>query len=154
MRFYVDSDWYEWRLDRWRERQAVSGSAPVGNAAVRAAVLAGPSAATPGDAAQPDVAAVTEAPAAAAAAGGAREFDAAAAAAEAANAGGVAPAPTGTDANAMVHMDGGFGIEAATYDRLFPYQQVGVKWMWELHLQRAGGASSDLHSLFAYLVLA
>jgi hypothetical protein len=49
--------------------------------------------------------------------------------------GGVAAA-----AQAMVRIDGGFSMPAALYDRLFPYQQVGVKWMWELHLQRAGGA--------------
>jgi SNF2 family DNA or RNA helicase len=39
----------------------------------------------------------------------------------------------------MVRFDGGFALQASTYDRLFPYQQVGVKWLWELHVQRAGG---------------
>lgn len=40
---------------------------------------------------------------------------------------------------ASVSFDGGLSLPAPLYDRLFPYQQVGVQWMWELHLQRAGG---------------
>jgi hypothetical protein len=38
-----------------------------------------------------------------------------------------------------VRFDGGFSIPARIYGQLFPYQQVGVKWLWELHTQRAGG---------------
>jgi hypothetical protein len=38
-----------------------------------------------------------------------------------------------------VRFDGGFAMPARTYDQLFPYQQVGVKWLWELHVQRTGG---------------
>lgn len=45
----------------------------------------------------------------------------------------------GQKGEALIHFDGGFQLPASTYDRLFPYQQVGVKWLWELHLQRAGG---------------
>jgi hypothetical protein len=39
-----------------------------------------------------------------------------------------------------VTFDGGYRVPAKLFDRLFPYQQVGVQWLWELHLQRAGGA--------------
>lgn len=41
----------------------------------------------------------------------------------------------------VVGYDGGFQMPAALFRRLFPYQQVGVQWLWELHLQRAGGAA-------------
>ena len=30
-------------------------------------------------------------------------------------------------------------MPAKVYDLLFPYQQTAIKWMWELHTQRAGG---------------
>lgn len=40
----------------------------------------------------------------------------------------------------VVTFDGGFQLPSALFRRLFPYQQVGVQWLWELHLQRAGGA--------------
>lgn len=40
----------------------------------------------------------------------------------------------------VVTFDGGFQLPASLFGRLFPYQQVGVQWLWELHLQRAGGA--------------
>ena len=29
------------------------------------------------------------------------------------------------------------------YTRLFDYQKTGVKWLWELHTQRAGGIIGD-----------
>lgn len=32
---------------------------------------------------------------------------------------------------------------ADIYDRLFDYQKTGVKWLWELHTQRAGGIIGD-----------
>jgi hypothetical protein len=44
------------------------------------------------------------------------------------------------DGKGTVSFDGGLSLPAALYDRLFPYQQVGVQWMWELHMQRTGGA--------------
>ena len=28
-------------------------------------------------------------------------------------------------------------------DRLFPYQRIGIRWMWELHRQNAGGIVGD-----------
>jgi SNF2 family DNA or RNA helicase len=39
---------------------------------------------------------------------------------------------------AIVH-EGGLEIPAWVNDRLFPYQRTGVRWMWELHCQGAGG---------------
>jgi len=35
--------------------------------------------------------------------------------------------------------EGGLEIPAWVNDRLFPYQRTGVRWMWELHCQGAGG---------------
>ena len=35
--------------------------------------------------------------------------------------------------------EGGLEIPAWINDRLFPYQRTGVRWMWELHCQGAGG---------------
>ena len=35
--------------------------------------------------------------------------------------------------------EGGLEIPAWINDRLFPYQRIGVRWMWELHCQGAGG---------------
>eukprot|EP00892_Ulva_mutabilis_P012650 jgi/Ulvmu1/9758/UM055_0098.1 len=43
----------------------------------------------------------------------------------------------------VVTFDGGFQLPASLFSRLFPYQQVGVQWLWELHLQRAGGIMGD-----------
>lgn len=36
-------------------------------------------------------------------------------------------------------LDGGLIIPAWINDRLFPYQRQGLRWMWELHQQKAGG---------------
>lgn len=44
----------------------------------------------------------------------------------------------------VVAFDGGFQLPSALFRRLFPYQQVGVQWLWELHQQRAGGAPTPL----------
>ena len=35
--------------------------------------------------------------------------------------------------------EGGLELPAWVNDRLFPYQRTGVRWMWELHGQGAGG---------------
>lgn len=35
--------------------------------------------------------------------------------------------------------EGGLTIPAWINDRLFPYQRTGLRWMWELHRQQAGG---------------
>ena len=38
---------------------------------------------------------------------------------------------------------GGLGIPAWINDRLFGYQRTALRWMWELHLQEAGGVVGD-----------
>jgi hypothetical protein len=43
----------------------------------------------------------------------------------------------------VVVFEGGLRIPADLYDRLFDYQKTGVKWLWELHTQRAGGIIGD-----------
>ncbi|KAF0292637.1 DNA excision repair protein ERCC-6 [Amphibalanus amphitrite] len=42
-----------------------------------------------------------------------------------------------------VEFDGGFRCPASLWDRLFKYQQVCVRWLWELHQQRCGGILGD-----------
>eukprot|EP00727_Mastigamoeba_balamuthi_P007948 m51a1_g3774 putative dna excision repair protein ercc-6 (806) ;mRNA; r:144978-148060 len=37
----------------------------------------------------------------------------------------------------------GYTVAARVYDKLYTYQQVGVKWMWELHCQNVGGIMGD-----------
>jgi hypothetical protein len=39
--------------------------------------------------------------------------------------------------------EGGLEVPAWINDRLFPYQRTGLRWMWELHLQGAGGCIGD-----------
>lgn len=58
----------------------------------------------------------------------------------AAAAGAIEDLREGDDATDDVSFSGGFSIPSRIYTQLFPYQQVGVKWLWELHTQRAGGA--------------
>ncbi|GJQ12130.1 hypothetical protein GpartN1_g3921.t1 [Galdieria partita] len=42
-----------------------------------------------------------------------------------------------------VCFEGGLRLPADIYDRLFPYQQVGLRWLWELHCQGVGGIVGD-----------
>jgi SNF2 family DNA or RNA helicase len=42
-----------------------------------------------------------------------------------------------------VTFEGGLEVPAWINDRLFPYQRTGVRWMWELHCQGAGGVVGD-----------
>ena len=42
-----------------------------------------------------------------------------------------------------VLFDGGLKVPGNIYDNLLDYQQVGLKWLWELHNQRAGGIIGD-----------
>ncbi|GMH43692.1 hypothetical protein BSKO_11614 [Bryopsis sp. KO-2023] len=42
-----------------------------------------------------------------------------------------------------VEFDGGYRIPNDIYSRLLDYQKTGVKWMWELHTQKAGGIIGD-----------
>jgi hypothetical protein len=46
--------------------------------------------------------------------------------------------------------DGGLEIPAWVNNRLFPYQRIGLRWMWELHCQGAGGVVGDEMGLGAY----
>lgn len=39
--------------------------------------------------------------------------------------------------------DGGLEIPAWVNNRLFPYQRIGLRWMWELHCQGVGGCVGD-----------
>ncbi len=43
-----------------------------------------------------------------------------------------------------VVFDGGLKVPGYIWHRLFDYQQTGVKWLWELHTQRAGGHWGDV----------
>ena len=43
----------------------------------------------------------------------------------------------------MVEFEGGFRMRGELYDSLFEYQRTAVKWLWELHTQRAGGILGD-----------
>lgn len=45
---------------------------------------------------------------------------------------------TGDESCSCVKSDEGF-----TYMSIFRYQQTGVRWMWELHCQQAGGILGD-----------
>lgn len=42
-----------------------------------------------------------------------------------------------------VRFEGGLRVPGDIYRRLFDYQRTGVKWLWELHAQRAGGIIGD-----------
>ena len=42
-----------------------------------------------------------------------------------------------------VVFDGGYRLRSERWDKLFDYQRTGVKWMWELHNQGAGGILGD-----------
>ncbi|XP_028395196.1 DNA excision repair protein ERCC-6-like [Dendronephthya gigantea] len=39
--------------------------------------------------------------------------------------------------------DGGLKIPSVIWNKLFSYQKTGVKWLWELHTQQAGGIVGD-----------
>jgi DNA excision repair protein ERCC-6 len=64
-----------------------------------------------------------------------------AAAATAAGGGGAEGAAAADAADAV--FDGGFKVPGAIWSELFGYQRTGVKWLWELHNQRAGGIIGD-----------
>ncbi|KAM8924591.1 DNA excision repair protein ERCC-6 [Pelodytes ibericus] len=42
-----------------------------------------------------------------------------------------------------VEFDEGFRIPGALWKKLYKYQQTGVRWLWELHCQQAGGILGD-----------
>ena len=39
--------------------------------------------------------------------------------------------------------DGGLRVPSKVWARLFPYQQTGLRWLWELHNQDSGGVIGD-----------
>ena len=39
--------------------------------------------------------------------------------------------------------DGGLTVPGSIWHQLYRYQQTGVKWLWELHCQQAGGIVGD-----------
>jgi DNA excision repair protein ERCC-6 len=42
-----------------------------------------------------------------------------------------------------VSFQGGYRIPADIYSKLFDYQRTSIKWLWELHTQKAGGIMGD-----------
>jgi len=42
-----------------------------------------------------------------------------------------------------VEFSGGLSLPGDTYERLLPHQKTCLKWLWELHCQRAGGIIGD-----------
>ena len=49
----------------------------------------------------------------------------------------------GDEGEEDIVFEGGFRLPADVWERLFDYQRTAVKWMWELHTQRAGGIIGD-----------
>lgn len=47
------------------------------------------------------------------------------------------------DEEADVEFEGGLVVPGRVYGALFDYQRTAVKWLWELHQQRAGGILGD-----------
>nr|CAB3243327.1 DNA excision repair protein ERCC-6 [Phallusia mammillata] len=41
------------------------------------------------------------------------------------------------------HLEGGLKVTGKVWKKLYKYQQTGVKWLWELHSQQAGGILGD-----------
>lgn len=40
-------------------------------------------------------------------------------------------------------LEGGFRLPTKMWDKLYPYQQAGIKWLWELHQNSVGGIVGD-----------
>jgi DNA excision repair protein ERCC-6 len=54
--------------------------------------------------------------------------------------------PDGTEVknlDEMVKLDKGFKVPKRVWDQLYPYQQTGVQWLWELHGNGCGGIVGD-----------
>lgn len=47
----------------------------------------------------------------------------------------------------MAEWDDGFKVRKDAYEKLFQHQRQGVKWMWALHMQQAGGIVGDAMGL-------
>lgn len=50
---------------------------------------------------------------------------------------------SGSSSNDDIVFDGGMRVPAFLYEKLFDYQRTGLKWLWELYAQRAGGIIGD-----------
>jgi SNF2 family DNA or RNA helicase len=42
-----------------------------------------------------------------------------------------------------VHFAGGYRLSSEIWKQLYPHQQTGVRWLWELHRQETGGIVAD-----------
>jgi len=40
-------------------------------------------------------------------------------------------------------LENGFKLPSKVWDKLYPYQQAGIKWLWELHQNSTGGILAD-----------
>ena len=40
-------------------------------------------------------------------------------------------------------LENGFKLPTKLWNKLYPYQQAGVRWLWELHQQSTGGILGD-----------
>lgn len=40
-------------------------------------------------------------------------------------------------------LDGGFKLPTKIWNKLYPYQQAGIEWLWELHRNSSGGILGD-----------
>ena len=43
----------------------------------------------------------------------------------------------------FTELDNGFKLPTKLWDKLYPYQQAGIQWLWELHQQSTGGILGD-----------
>lgn len=46
-------------------------------------------------------------------------------------------------------LDGGFKLPTKLWNKLYPYQQAGIKWLWELHQNSSGGILADQPGKFS-----
>jgi hypothetical protein len=51
--------------------------------------------------------------------------------------------PTKMNNQKHVDLDGGLKVPENIWERLYKFQKTGLKWLWELHLQRCGGILGD-----------
>ncbi len=49
----------------------------------------------------------------------------------------------GSDDEQDMEFEGGFKVPGSIWKKLYRYQKTGVKWLWELHQQEAGGIVGD-----------
>ncbi|XP_073542195.1 DNA excision repair protein ERCC-6 [Phyllobates terribilis] len=54
-----------------------------------------------------------------------------------------APSVSAESEDSDVEFDEGFCVPGSIWKKLYRYQQTGVRWLWELHCQQAGGILGD-----------